>query len=386
MANDSETYSLPSLVDTFATTLGSVIAYQEGDQALALVERVRHLAKTLRTTSDPKVGEELGQAIANLPTEKLNLLTKAFTHFFGLINLAEKVDLVRSLKHPYEVEGKPLPRPGSVSSAVAILGEQGVLPKKLQALFDQGQIQLVFTAHPTESKRRTSLTKLHRISKATTRLIVEDLSPDEKYDILKFILEEVVSIWQSDEVRQVKITVPDEVKGNLYYFEDTLSLVIPQIYHELERSLTKAFPKTTWNVPPFLRFGSWIGGDRDGNPFVTPEITVETVRLLRAAALKMHLNAIEELSHRLSSSERQTPISPELTASIVRDAILFPELSEQLSHHIPFERYREKCNYIHEKLTRTLVHVQAFPSDWKTPPPPRHPAPGTFPRKSWKRI
>ncbi|HTC19381.1 MAG TPA: phosphoenolpyruvate carboxylase, partial [bacterium] len=369
-------YSLPSLVDILATTLGSVISYQEGGQALAQVERIRHLAKTLRTTSDPKVSEELAQTVSNLPLEKLNLLTKAFTHYFGLINLAEKVDLVRSLKQPYEVDGVPRPRPGSVSSAVAILGEQGVLPKRIQALIDQGQIHLVFTAHPTESKRRTTLTKLHRIAKATTRMVVENLSPDEKYDILKFILEEVVAVWQSDEVRQVKLTVPDEVKGNLYYFEDTLATVIPQVYHELERSLIKAYPKTPWTIPPFLRYGSWIGGDRDGNPFVTPEITVETVRLLRAAALKMHLTAIGELRRRLSSSERQTPISPELTASIVRDAMLFPELAEELSTLIPFERYREKCNYIHEKLTRTLAHVHAFPSDWKTPPPP--PPPGTW--------
>src|SRR5581483_5799376 len=228
----------------------------------------------------------------------------------------------------------------------------------------------VFTAHPTESKRRTSLTKLHRISKATTRMAVENLSPDEKDDVLKFILEEVVSIWQSDEVRQVKLTVLDEIKGNLYYFEDTLAQVIPRIYHDLERSLKKSFPKTTWKVPAFLRFGSWIGGDRDGNPFVTPKVTVDAARLLRIAALKMHISGIEELSHRLSSSEKQTPISPELAQSLKQDAELFPDLAEQLSRHIPFERYREKCNYIHEKLLKTLEHTQAFHSNWTTPPPP----------------
>src|SRR5579859_2013306 len=239
MPNNNESYPLPSLVNMLASTLGRVISYQEGEQALALVERIRQLAKSLRNTSDPKTGEELAQTVAKLPTEKLNLLTKAFTHFFGLINLAEKVDLVRSLKRPYEVAGAPQPRPGSVSSAVEMLGEQGVLPKKLQALLDQAQIHLVFTAHPTESKRRTTLTKLQRISKATTKLVVESLSPDEKDDILKFILEEVVSLWQSEEVRQVKLTVLDEVKGGLYYFEETLAKVIPQIYHELERSLKK---------------------------------------------------------------------------------------------------------------------------------------------------
>jgi phosphoenolpyruvate carboxylase len=372
----ANTYSLPSLVNTLATTLGSVIAYQEGPEALALVERVRHLAKSFRSTSDPAVGDELGKSVGRLSLADLNHLTKAFTHYFGLINLAEKVDQVRTLKRPYEVNGVPQSRPGSVPSAVSILAEQGVLPKRIQSLFEQGQIHLVFTAHPTESKRRTTLTKFHRIAKATTRMVVENLSADEHYDVMKYILEEVVSVWQSDEVRQVKLTVTDEVKGNLYYFEDVLKSIIPQVYHELERSLRKVFPKTVWNVPPFLRFGSWIGGDRDGNPFVTPEITVETVRLLRAAALRIHIAAIEELSHRLSSSEKQTPISPELTASIVKDTVQFPEKAENLSLHIPFERYREKCNYIHEKLHRTLAHTLAFPADWQTPPPP--PAPGTW--------
>ncbi len=372
MSNNNETYSLSSLVNTLATTLGRVISFQEGPEALVLVERVRQLAKTLRTTSDPKVAEELALVIAKLPLEKLNLLIKAFTHFFGLINLAEKVDLIRTLKFPYTVAGSPQPRPGSITSAVSVLAEQGVLPRKLQTLLDQAQIHMVFTAHPTESKRKTTLTKLHRISKAATRMAMDNLSPDEKDDIMKFILEEVVSIWQSEEIRQVKLTVIDEVKGNLYYFEDTLSPVIPKIYHELDRSLKKAFPKTAWTVPPFLRFGSWIGGDRDGNPFVTPEVTVETVRLLRIEALKLHIAAVEELSHRLSSSEKQTPISEALGESLRKDASLFPELADQLLRHIPFERYREKCNYIHEKLLKTLEHAQSFDSDWNkmTPAPP----------------
>src|SRR6185436_6970226 len=106
--------------------------------------------------------------------------------------------------------------------------------------------------------------------------------------LLKLILEEIVALWQSDDVRQVKLTVLDEVKGNLYYFEENLKDVIPQLYQVLEQSLRKSFPKTSWAVPPFLRFGSWIGGDRDGNPFVTPQVTVEAVRLLRVAALKIH--------------------------------------------------------------------------------------------------
>jgi len=370
LQDKNEPYSLPSLVNTLATTLGKVITYQEGESALALVERIRQLAKTFRATPDERLAEELTQTISRLPLEKLNLLTKAFTHFFGLINLAEKVNLVRSLKLPYEIGGVPRPRPGSVAEAVAALAGQGILPKRLQALLEAAAIQMVFTAHPTESKRRTTLTKLVRVSKATSRLVTETLSEEQRDDILRFILEEVVALWQSDEVRRVDLTVLDEVKAGLYYFEETLTEVVPRLYHELERSLKRSFPKTAWAVPPFLRFGSWIGGDRDGNPFVTPEVTVETVKLLRVSALKLHIAAVEELSHRLSISEKQTPLSPELRDSLAKDSALFPDLADTLSRRIPFERYREKCNYIHEKLLKTLAHAQTFGPDQGAPPPP----------------
>ncbi|HJT24437.1 MAG TPA: phosphoenolpyruvate carboxylase, partial [bacterium] len=364
----SDPYSLPALVNTLATTLGKVISFQEGPDALTLVERVRQLAKNFRVTSDVRIAEELAQIVASLPLEKLNLLTKAFTHFFGLINLAEKIDVVHSLTHS-PADGAH--RPGSIPEAVAALREQGILPRKIQALLDQAKILMVFTAHPTESKRRTTLTKLHRIYTTAVKLSEEHLPEPERDEIMKAVLEEIVALWQSDEVRQVKLTVLDEVKGYLYYFEESLWDVMPLLYRDLERSLRKEFPKTSWSLPTFLRFGSWVGGDRDGNPFVTPEVTAEAVKLLRITALKAHIQAIEELSGRLSSSDRQAPITPELTASIARDEALFPGVAERVTHHIWHERYRQKCNYIHEKLLRTLAHAEAFGKDWRnTPSPP----------------
>ncbi len=374
MPNDADDiYSLPSLVNEFATILGKVISYQEGPEAFVLVEKVRQLAKNFRVTSDVRVAEELAQIVASLPLEKLNLLTKAFTHFFGLINLAEKIDQVHSQQ---TLPGDGSHRPGSIPEAVSALREQGVLPRKLQGLLDQAKIIMCFTAHPTESRRRTTLTKLHRIYATAVRLSEGRHSESEREDIMKSVLEETVALWQSDEVRQVKLTVLDEVKSHLYYFEESLWDVMPDLYRELERSLKKEFPKTSWAVPPFLRFGSWVGGDRDGNPFVTPEVTVEAARLLRISALKAHIQAVEELSSRLSSSDRQTPITPELAASIARDEALFPDLAEKIASQIWHERYRQKCNYIHEKLLRTLAHAEAFHRDLRATPPP--PPPGTW--------
>ncbi|HVZ79391.1 MAG TPA: phosphoenolpyruvate carboxylase [bacterium] len=356
----NDPYSLPTLVNDLASTLGRVISYQEGPEALELVEKVRQLAKNFRVTSDEKVAEELAGIIAKLPVDDLTLLIKAFTHFFGLINLAEKIDLIHSLQEPLPPGSH---RPGSIPDAVAALREQGVTPRKIQALLDQARIHMVFTAHPTESKRRTTLTKLRRIYARALRLAMARLTEDEKDDLHKGILEEIVAIWQSDEVRQVKLTVLDEVKSYLYYFEQNLWQAIPSLYRDLELSLKREFPKTPWTVPPILRFGSWVGGDRDGNPFVTPQITLEAVRLLRITALKAHIRAVEELSSRLSTSDKQTPISNDLAASIAKDEALFPELAEQLSLHIPHERYRQKCNYIHQKLIASLARAEAFPNE-----------------------
>ena len=367
MPNSNEPYSLPRLVDSLATVLGKVLSYQEGEQALALEEKVRQLAKHFRATSDAKTGEELSQIVAKLPTAKLNLLTKAFTHFFGLINLAEKIDQVRSLRHP-TVDGGL--RPGSIPEAVAALREQGILPRKFQAMLDQAQVSMVLTAHPTESKRRTTLTKLHRIYTVASRLADERLPMEERDNILREVLEETVALWQSDEVRQVKLAPLDEVKSYVYYFKEALMEVVPVLYRELEQSLKREFPKTPWSVPPLLKFGSWVGGDRDGNPFVTPGVTLETIRLLRVNALNHHIGVIEELARRLSPSDRQAPISPELAASLAADEALFPELAQQLNKRILHEQYRRKCNFIHEKLLRTLAHTEEFHKDLSRLPAP----------------
>jgi glycosyltransferase involved in cell wall biosynthesis len=118
------------------------------------------------------------------------------------------------------------------------------------------------------------------------------------------IAEEIVGLWQSDEVRIVRPQVLDEVKNGLFYFEATLYDLVPRLYRALERALVTYYPEHRWHVPELLRFGSWMGGDRDGNPYVTPDVTIETVKLMRAWALRRHTSSIEELSRRLGLSNR----------------------------------------------------------------------------------
>src|SRR5205085_8779272 len=145
--------------------------------------------------------------------------------------------------------------------------------------------------------------------------------------------------------------------------------VIRRLYRDLEHALRVQSPEQGCRVPALLRFGSWMVGDRDGNPFVTPEVTIETVRLLRVAGLRHQISAIEELSHRLGQSIRQVAISAELQRSLDDDAERFPAVAELLAHRNPYEPYRQKCTYIREKLLRSLDHASQHAADWGSAEP-----------------
>jgi phosphoenolpyruvate carboxylase len=355
--------------------LGAVIREQAGDAAFDLEERVRALAKDLRSNGQAGAAGQLRALIAGLSIHQVCDLIKSFSEYFALVNLSEQLQRIwvlreRARRHPNE------PRTESIAAAVAELKARSVSVETLQGWLKTALILPVFTAHPTEAKRRTTLEKLRRIADTVERHHTAGQLPDEVAHTTRQIAEELVGLWQSDEVRVIRPTVIDEVKNGLYYFEASLFDLIPRLYHELETALAQHYPEHTWNIPPLLRFGSWMGGDRDGNPYVTPEVTVETVRLLRARALQRHIAAIEELSHRLGQSVRQVGISAELHESLAADAAHFPKVAELLEQRNPYEPYRQKCTYIREKLLRSLEHTNKHIPDWGSAG--SLPAPGTF--------
>jgi phosphoenolpyruvate carboxylase len=363
------------MVRFLARNLGQVIAEQDGPEALALVEKIRALCKQLRLTPDEGIAEQVASIIAGLSLEQLNLLTKAFTHYFGLINLAEKLEVLFQIREE-SLLAPQTTREGTLPSAIRLLREQGVPAKKLQTFLDQARITMVFTAHPTESKRPTILDKLHRIGKLAFRLSQERLLREEMRECLRLLKEELVSLWQTDEVRQTQPEVLDEVRGHLYYYKETLMRIIPSLYRELELSLEEEYPKSSWPLKSFLTFGTWMGGDRDGNPFVTPQVTVEALALLRRVGLEYTLESMDMLSARLSTSDRWAGLSEPLRASLEADARLFPALAENLERRSPREPYRHKCSYISEKLRQTLGYNNRFPAHWREGL--EKPVPGTW--------
>ncbi len=367
----SERDPLSSNIKALGNALGSVLSDQSGAAAFSLEERVRLMAKDLRADGDEQLARTLQQLIADLSVGEIHGLTKAFTLYFGLVNLAEGVERLRVLRER-DLRSAPAPRAESIGAAVATLRAQAVPAEALRAWLDSALIMPVLTAHPTESRRRTTLIKQRRIFDGLLELSLGErlLLPHERGTTLARIERELVGIWQSDDVRVQKPSVADEVENGLFYFQTVLYDLLPQIYRTLQQALEEHYPEHSWALPPLLRFGSWMGGDRDGNPFVTPEVTTRTVRLMRASALRHLLGCVEGLFTDLSQSLYQVDVSPELLERIEQYAARFPAAATGISPHHTREPYRRLLALIRARLEQTLRHTLQHEPRWGVDPPP----------------
>ncbi len=362
---------LSATIHFFGDLLGRVIRAQEGERAFELEEHVRALAKDVRAGGTRQ--DELRAVIAATTVAEARNLVRAFAAYFALVNLAEQLQRGWVLRD--RARARPgVPRAESIAEATAELAAAGVPAETLQTWLDAAEIVPVFTAHPTEARRRVTLERLRRIDEAVERLHAPGILPEEEAEQARRIEEEIVTLWQSDEVRSGRPTVLDEVQNGLYYFEHGLFDLVPRLYRDLETSLAASYPGQAFRVPPLLRFGSWIGGDRDGNPFVTPEVTVEAARRLRVAALTRHLASIEDLGRRLSQSTREISVEGELHRALDDHDERDPELGRELSRRLPYEPYRRLCGHIAHKLRRSLDHARTHaPAFFRDDPPPRDP-------------
>lgn len=354
---------LSTAIHFLGDLLGETIRSQSGPATFELEERIRALAKRLRSTDDPAAERELQQIVHELSVEQAGVMLRAFTHFFGLVNLAEQLERLRVLRER-DLRDPHRPRSESIKAAVRQIAADGVPAERIAQAIGEMLLVPVFTAHPTESQRRTGLYSLRRVATLVQRLFSTELLPTERADLERRIAGEIVGRWQSDQLRIHKPTVIDEVKYGRFYMETTLLDVVPGIYRELEAALEETYFDRDWELPPLLRFGSWIGGDRDGNPFVTPEITVEAVRLLQAALLQQYVDRVEHLSRAMSPSTREVPISSELAASLEADAAVFPEIAALVNVRNEFEAYRKKCTYIRERLLLTIKFTTDYRPRW----------------------
>jgi phosphoenolpyruvate carboxylase len=353
--------------------LGRVLTDQSGAAAFALEERVRLMAKELRAGGDEAITRELQRLIAGLSIGEMLSLTKAFTLYFGLVNLAEAVERLRVLRA--RDQRSPLtPRAESIGAAVATLRAHGIPAAELRAWLEGALIMPVLTAHPTESRRRTTLIKQRRIFDGLLDLSLGArlLLPQEKSAAFTRLEREIVGLWQSDDVRHSKPSVLDEVENGLFYFQTVLYDLLPQICRDFEQALCDHYPDERWDLPPLLRFGSWMGGDRDGNPFVTPEVTVATVRQMRASMLRHLIACADALFTDLSQSLQQAAVSRAILERIESYATLFPAIAAGISRHHAREPYRQLLVFIRARLERTLEHTERHEPVWGVEP--RHAA------------
>lgn len=317
--------------------LGQVIRQQAGPEIFELEEKIRDLAKT-RRLDEPTAEAELTRVVDDLDTSVAEAIARAFTVYFELVNLAEDNHRVRVLRKRQR-QFYPAPLDESIPAAIAALKQLGVTGETMARLLDRLNIELVFTAHPTEARRRTLLSKLRRIADALYELEVHHLLPAEEERLKHDILAEVTTLWLTERSRTNRPRVTDEVRTGLYYFNTTLWEVVPQVYQAMEQALAEHYPGLK---PPqrFLTFGSWIGGDRDGNPNVTTDVTIGTLHLHRHVAAERHHQVARELDRSLSLSKRLLPVNPELLAALeaVKDD-MSPHVA-YLATRYPLESYR----------------------------------------------
>ncbi|SDZ56190.1 phosphoenolpyruvate carboxylase [Evansella caseinilytica] len=331
-------------VKKLGNILGEILVHHGGISLFNKVEEIREMTKELRKSYDSELYGKLKQQISSLEFPTRQHVIRAFSIYFHLVNIAEQNHRIRR-KRQYQLEGI---QPVSIESAVKTMRENNYSAEVIQAVLNELSIELIITAHPTEATKRTVLEIQKRISKILQQFDNPLLTKKEKRKLDESLFNEVTALWQTDELRHRKPTVLDEVKNGLYYFDQTLFDVLPEIHQELADQLAEYYPDQQWKVPNFLHFGSWIGGDRDGNPNVTPEITWETLEMQRDLAVKKYDEAIVELMRRFSQSTSRVSISRELIDSVEYDEAVFLEKGE--AWPIENEPYRRKFAVILKRL------------------------------------
>ena len=332
--------------------LAEVVAASEGEAAIDLHRRAVALASASRE-GDQSAPAQLQDLVSGLSPRMTELLVRSLTRWFQLINLAEDNDRVRRLR-AREASNRPQPRAGSLREAIGILAGHAGSAERLNELLSGAKIDLVMTAHPTEARRRTIIAKQARIFHLLRDLDERPGLPDDDLDVRRKLAATIHELWGSDELRAVFPTVLDEVRTGLAYFNSTLGDVIPAVYRDIEAAVLEAFPDADADaVPRVLRMGSWIGGDRDGNPFVTPEVTVDALELMRDQCLHFLERRVEVLAERASFAEQFGHRAEGLASLLAANAERFPELAADLADRNPREPYRRLFSLLRRRIEAT---------------------------------
>ena len=344
------TTSLSEQVHLLGLLLGHAIRQQAGDEILALAEQLRILCKDAATTGKEELRDRAGDIIQSLSSEQIVWLLRGYTGFFYLVNKAEQREIVRINRERQKNATTETPRVESIAEAIHYLKQAGVPFENVFNWIGRLDIQPTFTAHPTEVRRRSIARKQQQVADQLKRLQTQILLPSERDIVIRDIYSQIALLLATDEIRIERPSVIDEVEHALHFLSTCVWQTVPQLYSDLREALHVYYEREV-EIPTFLRFRSWVGGDRDGNPNVTAEITRAALRLNRQTAIDLYLDELRLLWHDLSISSHFNPVPDELIQSLKEDSNSGLLIEDEI-HLFSNEPYRIKVSYMMARLRK----------------------------------
>jgi phosphoenolpyruvate carboxylase len=347
---DSEDADLRADIRRMGEMLGETLKDLWGDELYDMVEFVRASTRTLRESPNPELREELIKKLDDSSLWMVIRTVRAFTSYFHLANVAEQ-------HHRIEFKGVAGARREWLEEAFDRIREADIPAKKIGDLVNNLEVRPVYTAHPTEAARRSILSKLRRLGELLTERSNPRLLESELRRIDRRLSEVVEEILQTDELRHTRPEPTAEARNIMYYMEDMFGFAIAEVEEALDDQL-ETFGISREPTTRSMQFGTWVGGDRDGNPNVTHDLTRKILDLQHERALKMFLPAIAKLAQTLSQSTRIVEISDELFKSLEKDKAALPSVWDEFWNLDADEPYRLKCAFIYERLLNGIAAAE----------------------------
>jgi len=358
--NASSDKALRARVKLLGTLLGNVLNEQAGSHVYTAVESLRKGFINLRKKESAGKRKQLSQTIDKLDPDTLASVVRAFSIYFSLVNIAEESYQHQQRRKTIRMNST---FKGSFNDTLKQLKNDNITHDELQALFNELAYIPVITAHPTESKRRSIMENLRQIYRSLEALDDSRLTKMERDGITKRLENQIQVLWKTDEVRSHKPSVTDEIKLGLQYAQESLFKAIPKVYRKLENAVVNQYGvdesgDPSVKVPSYLRFGSWIGGDRDGNPFVTPETTQNALLMQAQVALTEYIEQIGKLSKILTHSSNFCELNADALALMERDQAIGIAVFTGKPEQFETEPYRRILYIIRYRLECNLQNAQ----------------------------
>jgi phosphoenolpyruvate carboxylase len=357
-------------VHALGSLVGEILAEQGGRELLDLVEHDR-VAAIARREGNTEASAELIARVKGRPPPIARDLVRAFSAWFQVVNLAEKVHRIRR-RREYFAKESDRPQPGGVQAALVHLKNEGLSLDDVLALIGSLRIEPVFTAHPTESTRRTILRKQQHIAQLLLDRLNPTLSPNDRRALWGGIRIELTAGWQTEDHPREKLTVSDEREHVLFYLTEILYRVVPPFFEEVALALEKVYgePAESLQLPCLMHFGTWVGGDMDGNPDVHAKTIRETLARQQQVIVNAYFRETQTMVQRLSQSASRTSVSPALAKRIDEYNTLLPSARaitparhDRMPYRVFLAQVGERLRATYDGRATGYAHVQQFRGD-----------------------